>query len=78
MVFLEGYFVTKAMSYTMQQTTLFTLPAGAAPSDNRFFTCTGGSPAFVVRINGNGQAQFNSNPTFSAKTYLFFTASYHI
>ena len=78
MVFVEGYLVTKTQSYTADTTVLFTLPAAARPSGNRFFVMSKYANNFIARIGTDGNAVFNSSYGFSDNSYLFFNFAYRL
>lgn len=76
-LFLNGYVIMKAQTYTANSTVLFTL--SEAPSTLRFielFNITSqGSNNYVFKIDTSGNCVVNTNITFSAATYLFINAT---
>lgn len=76
-LYLNGYVVMKAQTYTANSTVVFTL--SEAPSTIRFlelFNITQqGSNNYVFKINTSGDCIVNTNITFSSATYLFINAT---
>lgn len=76
-LFLEGYVVVKAQTYTANDTVLFS--TDALPSGIRFFNIFDskavGSTSYVGKIFANGEIKFNNTISFTANTYLFFNAA---
>ena len=76
-VFLNGYVVMKAQTYTANSTVVFTL--SEIPSAIRFielFNITSqGSNNYVFKIDTSGNCVVNTNITFSTTTYLFVNAT---
>ena len=78
MVFVEGYLVTKAQTYTGQGTVLFTMPVGTRPGASRLFVLSTSSSNFIGRVEQTGAVWFNVNYSFGSNTYLFFNFAYRL
>lgn len=76
-VFLDGYVVSNAKTYTANSTVLFT--TNVKPSANRFFPffnySSAGPAVYVAKWQADGKVVLNNTITFDSTTYLFFNAA---
>ncbi len=73
---VDGYVITKAQTYTVNSTVLFT--TNIKPSATRYFAVfnytSNGPVVYIAKWQTNGEVEFNNTITFSAQTYLFLNA----
>ena len=76
-VFLDGYVITNAQTYTANSTVLFT--TNVKPSATRFFPffnySSAGPSVYVAKWQPDGKVVLNNTITFDNTTYLFFNAA---
>lgn len=76
-VFLDGYVVSNAKTYTASSTVLFT--TNVKPSATRFFPffnySSAGPNVYVAKWQPDGKVVLNNTITFNSPTYLFFNTA---
>lgn len=78
LVNIEGWITLKAQSYVANSTVLFTLPAGARPSGNRFGWFHRTDAHMHVVINSSGQVLAGDAYTASGTPYFFGNITYSL